>query len=43
MQRAFIAEVPELPGCAVDRATYQAAVQNAETIIQEIILLSLIV
>ncbi len=32
---AFIAEVPELPGCAADGATYQEAVQNAEVIIQE--------
>ncbi|NJL91791.1 MAG: type II toxin-antitoxin system HicB family antitoxin [Coleofasciculaceae cyanobacterium SM2_1_6] len=33
--QAFIAEVPELPGCAADGATYQEAVQNAEIIIQE--------
>jgi len=33
--RAFIAEVPELPGCAADGATYQEAVQNAEIVIQE--------
>ena len=33
--RAFIAEVPELPGCAADGATYQEAVQNAEVVIQE--------
>ena len=32
---AFIAEVPELLGCAADGATYQEAVQNAEVIIQE--------
>lgn len=32
---AFIAEVPELPGCAADGATYQEAVQNAEVVIQE--------
>jgi predicted RNase H-like HicB family nuclease len=33
--QAFIAEVPELSGCAADGATYQKAVQNAEVIIQE--------
>jgi predicted RNase H-like HicB family nuclease len=32
---AFIAEVPELPGCAADGATYQEAIANAESIIQE--------
>ena len=32
---AFIAEVPELPGCAADGATYQEAVTNAEEVIQE--------
>jgi predicted RNase H-like HicB family nuclease len=32
---AFIAEVPELPGCAADGATYQEALSNAETIIRE--------
>jgi len=32
---AFIAEVPELPGCAADGASYQEALQNAEVIIQE--------
>ncbi|MDJ1180620.1 type II toxin-antitoxin system HicB family antitoxin [Roseofilum sp. BLCC_M91] len=35
VDRAFIAEVPELPGCAADGATYQEAVQNAEIVIQE--------
>ena len=33
--RAFIAEVPELPGCAADGATYQEAVASAEVIIRE--------
>jgi predicted RNase H-like HicB family nuclease len=32
---AFIAEVPELPGCAADGTTYQEAVSNAELVIQE--------
>jgi len=32
---AFIAEVPELPGCMADGKTYQEAVSNAEMIMQE--------
>ena len=32
--QAFIAEVPELPGCAADGETYQEAVQNVEVIMQ---------
>jgi predicted RNase H-like HicB family nuclease len=32
---AFVAEVPELPGCAADGATYQEAVANAEVVIQQ--------
>jgi predicted RNase H-like HicB family nuclease len=32
---AFIAEVPELPGCAADGATYQEAVANVEVMIEE--------
>lgn len=32
---AFIAEVPELPGCAADGGTRQEAVANAETVIAE--------
>jgi predicted RNase H-like HicB family nuclease len=32
---AFIAEVPELPGCMADGATYQEAISNVETVIQE--------
>lgn len=33
--QAFIAEVPELPGCAADGPTYQEAVANAEVVIRE--------
>lgn len=32
---AFVVEVPELPGCMSDGATYQEAVANAERVIQE--------
>ncbi len=32
---AYIAEVPELPGCAADGETYQIALANAEVIIKE--------
>ena len=32
---AFIAEVPELPGCMADGNSYQEALSNAEQIIQE--------
>jgi len=32
---AFVAEVPELPGCAADGQTYREAVANAETAIRE--------
>ena len=33
--QAFLAEVPELPGCMADGATYQEALANAEVIIAE--------
>jgi predicted RNase H-like HicB family nuclease len=33
--QAFLAEVPELPGCMADGQTYQEALANAEVIIQE--------
>ncbi|MEW6718180.1 MAG: type II toxin-antitoxin system HicB family antitoxin [Chloroflexota bacterium] len=33
--QAFIVEVPELPGCMADGATYQEALANAEIVIQE--------
>ncbi|OGP82647.1 MAG: hypothetical protein A2Z08_03520 [Deltaproteobacteria bacterium RBG_16_54_11] len=32
---AFVAEVPELPGCMADGKTYQEALENAEQIIDE--------
>jgi predicted RNase H-like HicB family nuclease len=33
--QAYIAEVPELPGCMADGETYQQALSSAEQIIQE--------
>ncbi len=33
--QAFIAEVPELPGCMADGETYQQALSNAEVVIRE--------
>ena len=32
---AYVAEVPELPGCAADGATYAQALANVETVIGE--------
>jgi predicted RNase H-like HicB family nuclease len=32
---AFIAEVPELPGCAADGPTYEAAIANVRVVISE--------
>ena len=32
---AFIAEVPELPGCAADGGTYQEALDNVQVTIRE--------
>ena len=32
---AFIAEVPELPGCAADGKTYREALANVEVVIQD--------
>jgi predicted RNase H-like HicB family nuclease len=33
--QAFIAEVPELPGCAADGSTRQVALENVELVISE--------
>ena len=32
---AYLAEVPELPGCMADGQTYKEALEKAETIISE--------
>jgi predicted RNase H-like HicB family nuclease len=32
---AFIVEVPELPGCMADGATYEEAIKNVQVIIAE--------
>jgi predicted RNase H-like HicB family nuclease len=32
---AFIAEVPELPGCAADGPSHTAVLENLETVIDE--------
>jgi predicted RNase H-like HicB family nuclease len=33
--QAFIAEVPELPGCAADGPTYQKALANVQVVMRE--------
>ena len=33
--QAFLAEVPELPGCAADGKTYREALANVEVVIKE--------
>lgn len=35
VDQAFIAEVPELAGCAADGKTYQEALANVEVVISE--------
>ena len=32
---SFVVEIPELPGCMADGASYEEAVANAQTVIQE--------
>lgn len=32
---AYVVEVPELPGCMADGATYEEAVANAQVVIRE--------
>jgi predicted RNase H-like HicB family nuclease len=33
--QAYLAEVPELPGCMADGSTYQEALSNVEVVINE--------
>lgn len=33
--QAYVAEVPELPGCAADGPTYKRTLANAEVVIRE--------
>ena len=33
--QAYVAEVPELPGCVADGATYQEALDNVAVVIDE--------
>jgi predicted RNase H-like HicB family nuclease len=33
--QAFVVEVPELPGCMADGASYEQAVANAQQVIEE--------
>jgi len=32
---AYVAEVPELPGCMAEGATYEEALRNVQTVISE--------
>jgi predicted RNase H-like HicB family nuclease len=33
--KAFIVEIPELPGCMADGKTYEEAIENAQRVIEE--------
>ena len=33
--QAFLVEVPELPGCMADGETYEAALANAQQVVEE--------
>ena len=33
--KAYLAEVPELPGCMADGSTYETAIANAKVVIHE--------
>ena len=33
--QSFVVEVPELPGCMADGATYEDAVKNAQQVVEE--------
>ncbi len=35
VDQAFVAEVPELAGCAADGETYELALQHVQTVMQE--------
>jgi len=35
LDKAFIAEVPELPGCMADGSTYEKVMKNVQVIISE--------
>ncbi len=35
VDQGYVAEVPELPGCAADGPTYKQALANVEVVIQE--------
>jgi predicted RNase H-like HicB family nuclease len=35
VDQAYVAEVPELPGCMADGATYEETVKNVQVIIAE--------
>jgi predicted RNase H-like HicB family nuclease len=33
--KSFIAEIPELPGCMADGATYEEAIANAQVVVHD--------